>query len=68
MKMYDAGLIVLVIVITTCVVAGTLSGIFWYKDNPIEETAEAIIKQETGVDIDLTPSTPEHSKPKTTTT
>lgn len=28
-------------------------------DNVIEEAAEAIIKMETGISVDLTPSTPE---------
>lgn len=33
-------------------------------DNIIEETIEQVIKDQTGVDIDLTPSTPEdHSQP-----
>jgi hypothetical protein len=28
-------------------------------DNPIEEVAEEIIKRETNIDVDLTPSSPE---------
>ena len=31
-------------------------------DNQIEEVAEAIIKEETGVDVDLSPSSPETEK------
>jgi uncharacterized protein YceK len=29
-------------------------------DNPYEEATEAAIKWETGLDVDLTPSSPEH--------
>lgn len=29
-------------------------------DAPIEEFAEDVLKAETGLDLDLTPSTPEH--------
>ncbi len=28
-------------------------------DNPVEEIAEEIIKKETGIDVDLSPTTPE---------
>lgn len=38
---------------------GFLSAYFWYQDNPIEELSEKIIKEKTGVDIDLSPETPE---------
>lgn len=29
-------------------------------DNVIEEVAEAVLKKETGIDLDFTPDTPEH--------
>jgi hypothetical protein len=29
------------------------------NDNPIEEIAEKVIEKETGIDIDLTPASPE---------
>lgn len=28
-------------------------------DNPVEEACEEVIRKETGIDVDLTPSTPE---------
>jgi hypothetical protein len=31
----------------------------WEDDNPAEEVTEAVIKYETGLDIDLTPRSPE---------
>lgn len=35
----------------------------WYPaDNPIEEIGEQIIKQETGLDLDLSPNSPEKAK------
>jgi hypothetical protein len=49
-----------IIVIT--IIIGLLSAYFWYQDNPIEETSEIIIEEQTGINIDLTPSTPENSK------
>ena len=49
-----------IIVIT--IIIGLLSAYFWYQDNPIEETSEIIIEEQTGINIDLTPSTPENFK------
>ena len=54
-------------VITTIIIvllAGALGYCAHYipgvkEDNPIEETAEKIIKEKTGFDIDLTPKSPE---------
>lgn len=62
MKLYDGGLIVLIVIVSICVVGGVASTFFWGNDNPIEETAEEIIKEKTGMDVDLTPSTPETKK------
>ena len=44
------------------IIIGLLSAYFWYPDNPIEEISEIIIEEETGVNIDLTPTSPENSK------
>lgn len=33
-------------------------------DNPVEEKCEEVIKKETGLDIDLTPKTPEDKESK----
>lgn len=46
-------------VVLAAIIIGLLSAYFWYDDNPIEEAAEEIIKYKTGVDVDLTPQTPE---------
>lgn len=46
----------------TAIIIGLLSAYFWYHDNPIEEVSEEIIKTHTGVNIDLTPASPENSK------
>lgn len=59
MKIYDAGLIILIVIVSACVIGGALSGYFWYHDNPVEETAEQMIKDEIGLDVDLTPTSPE---------
>lgn len=41
------------------VIIGLGSVYFYGDDNAVEEISEDILKQETGIDIDLTPSTPE---------
>lgn len=41
------------------VLAGVGSGFYLKDDNLIEEAAEAVIKHETGLDIDLTPDSEE---------
>ncbi len=41
------------------VIIGLGSVYFYGDDNAVEEISEEIIKQETGIDIDLTPSSPE---------
>lgn len=44
------------------VVLGGLSTKFFKDDNPIEEACEEIIKEVTGVEIDLTPESPENNE------
>lgn len=46
-------------IIIAAIIIGLLSAYFWYHDNPVEEISEEIIKQQTGINIDLTPETPE---------
>ena len=58
MKLYDGGTTVLIIVVVALLV-GYASSQILDDDNPIEETAEVVIKQHTGVDLDLTPLSPE---------
>lgn len=41
------------------VIIGLGSVYFYGDDNVVEEISEEILKQETGIDIDLTPSSPE---------
>ena len=36
-------------------ILGYYSTLFFGDDNPVEEISEEIIKEETGIDIDLTP-------------
>lgn len=61
--------IVYVVMIMLCVVVGILSQYFGLrKDNPVEKAAEAIIKQETGADINLDlPDKPQPTAPIETT-
>jgi len=54
-----------VIVRGTIVAIALLIGggsVYWLgKDNKVEETAEVVIKEQTGFDIDITPFSPEKS-------
>lgn len=50
---YKYMILILVIII------GLGSVYFYGDDNAVEEISEEILKQETGIDIDLTPSSPE---------
>lgn len=58
MKLYDGGLIVISILIVA-LAAGYASSRWLGDDNPIEESAETVIHEHTGLDIDLTPSSKE---------
>ena len=49
-------------IVLAAIIVGLLSSYFWYQDNPVEETTEVIIETQTGIDIDLSPQTPEVSK------
>ena len=49
-------------IIILAVIIGLTSVYFYGDDNVIEEVSEEIIKNETGIDIDLTPSSPENKK------
>lgn len=49
-----------VVIVVVSLTVGLVSRRFIKKsDNPIEEIAEEVIKQETGMDIDLSPDSPE---------
>lgn len=55
MKFYDASIIIIISIVLVTGAIGLISTKFLGKDNPIEQEAEKIIKDEIGVDVDLTP-------------
>ena len=59
MKLREASVIVIVCIIGAAAAIGWLSARWLGDDNVVEESAEAAIKEVSGVDIDLTPSSPE---------
>lgn len=59
MKFYDVSLIIIGILVGICVLGGITSTIWLGPDNPVEEVAEKIIEDETGLKVDLTPETRE---------
>lgn len=50
--------------IAALVMVGGLSAVFLKNDNPIEEACEQVIKEATGIDVDLTPNSPENVEDK----
>lgn len=58
MKLYDGGIIVISIIVVA-LAAGYASSRWLGDDNPVEEAAESVIEEQTGLDIDLTPNTSE---------
>lgn len=63
MKLYDFGIIILVAIVVGAAVIGVVSVKYLGSDNAVEEVAEEVIKAETGVNIDLTPSSKEEKNP-----
>lgn len=59
MKMYDAGIIIIVSIMIMAFIIGVGSTKFLGPDNFIEEIAEDVIKAETGLSVDLTPTPPD---------
>ena len=57
MKLYDLSLAIFIVIVA--LITGIVSSEFFGPDNEIEEASEEVIKFETGVDIDLSPSTKE---------
>lgn len=57
MKLYDLSIVLIITVV--CLFAGMASIKTWGPDNVVEEISEEIIQEETGLDIDLSPSTKE---------
>lgn len=49
-------------IVIAAIIIGLLSAYFWYPDNPVEEISEEIIKEETGIEIDLTPEVKSEEK------
>jgi len=59
MKLHDCGIIILATIFVACVIGAGVSYYFLGADNPVEEIAEEVLKKETGIDVDLTPHSPE---------
>jgi len=61
----NSSLLLKVAIVLGAVIIGIISTYVFKlkKDNPAEEIAEEVIKQETGIDIDLSPESSEKSQP-----
>jgi hypothetical protein len=56
--LYDMGLIFL-LVFSVAVILGITSRQFLGNDNPVEEASEELIDEYTGIEVDLSPGSPE---------
>ncbi len=59
MKMFDLSLLIIVGIVIICTIGGLVSICFLGPNNPIEEIAEEVIKDETGIVVDLSPKSSE---------
>jgi len=62
MKFFELGTLVIIIAIAALAAIGIVSQKYLGEDNIVEETVEAVIKEKTGLDIDLSPKTIEEKK------
>ena len=58
---------IMLIILVVALAIGFISIKFLGSDNVVEEAAEEVIKAETGVDLDLSPDTPETQQKADTT-
>ena len=59
MRLYEIGSIVFGLVLVILFGIGVFSHQFLGNDNKLEETIEKVIKEETGLNVDLTPESKE---------
>ncbi len=59
MRLYEVATVVIVTIVGLSILVGIGSKFFLGDDNVVEEVAEQIIDDKTGIDIDLTPSSKE---------
>ncbi len=59
MKLFDGGVILIISIVVFAAVIGVISSKYLGDDNALEEATEAVIEKETGLDIDLTPTSKE---------
>ena len=55
----DASIIILIVLLGASLIGGVISALTVGSDKVVEEVAEDIIAHQTGIEVDLSPSTPE---------
>lgn len=63
-KIYDISVPIIIVIVTICGVVGWLSSKRFGNENIIEEASEEVIKDVSGIDVDLTPQSPERPSVK----
>lgn len=59
----EFSLILIPIILGIIAIVGVISGCFLGPDNPVEQIAEDVIKEETGINVDLSPEKEPEIKP-----
>lgn len=59
MRLLDIGSVIIVVIVVSACIAGIVSKHYLGNDNFVEQTAEDVIQQETGVEVDLSPDSVE---------
>lgn len=60
MKLYEPLTTIAIILVGTAILVGVASSFWMQPDGIVEEVCEEIIEGQTGLNIDLSPSTPEN--------
>ena len=50
-----SSIVIISIVVAASVITGIVSTHFWGSNNPVEQDCEEVIKEETGIDLNLSP-------------
>lgn len=57
--LYDLSIFIIIGIVALCAVVGAISVKYLGDDNVVEETAEDVIKDVSGINIDLSPRSPD---------
>jgi len=59
MKLYDLSVVIIIVIVAAVAIGGAISSKYLGDDNMVEEISEEIVETQTGIEVDLSPKTPE---------